>query len=57
MMLDIPLERGLEDADIRFGDQNYCFFPLFPWVKPVPVAFACLLYSAMWIGRTQIDKL
>ncbi|OXA63681.1 Vitamin K-dependent gamma-carboxylase [Folsomia candida] len=54
MMLDIPLERGLEDADIRFGDQNYCFFPLFPWVKPVPVAFACLLYSAMWIGALGI---
>jgi len=50
MFLDIPQERGLEDADIRFGDPNYCFFPLFNWIQPVSVQIACVLYSFMWAG-------
>lgn len=51
MMLDIPQERGLEDADIRFGDAEYCFFPLFQWVRPVSAQVAVALYSLMWLGK------
>lgn len=51
MFLDVFQERGLEDADIRFGNPNHCFFPLFAELQPVSVQVACVLYSIMWIGK------
>lgn len=51
MFLDVFQERGLNDVDIRFGDPNYCFFPLFDWIQPPAVQQACVLYSIMWAGK------
>ncbi len=51
MFLDVFQERGLNDVDIRFGDPNYCFFPLFDWIHPPAVQQACVLYSIMWAGK------
>lgn len=54
MFLDVPQERGLSDADIRFGDPNYCFFPLVDWLQPPVVQQACILYSIMWAGKSRL---
>ena len=51
MFLDVPQERGLEEADFRFGDPNYCFFPLFPFLEPLKLSHACIVYSVMWMGK------
>lgn len=54
MFLDVFQERGLNDVDIRFGDPNYCFFPLFDWIQPPAVQQACVLYSIMWAGKLAL---
>lgn len=51
LSLDTLQERGLEDADLRFGDRDYCFFPLLKWVRPVTLPIAGVLYSLMWGGE------
>lgn len=50
MVLDIPEERGLADADINWGDPNECRFPLFDFLQPLPLQWMCIVYFIMWIG-------
>lgn len=50
MVLDIPEERGLADADINWGDPNECRFPLFDFLQPFPLQWMCIVYLIMWIG-------
>jgi vitamin K-dependent gamma-carboxylase len=50
MVLDIPEERGLADADIKWGDPNECRFPLFDFLQPLPLQWMCIVYFIMWIG-------
>lgn len=51
MMLDIPAERGLGEADLRWGDDNDCRFPLFNFLKPLPLEYMCMIYFIMWLGE------
>ncbi|XP_046392645.1 vitamin K-dependent gamma-carboxylase [Ischnura elegans] len=50
MVLDIPEERGLSDADVKWGDPNECRFPLFNVLRPLPLEWMCVIYLVMWIG-------
>ncbi|KAG8225022.1 hypothetical protein J437_LFUL006033 [Ladona fulva] len=54
MILDIPEERGLADADVKWGDPNECRFPLFNFLKPLPLEWMCLVYLVMWVGAFGI---
>ncbi|XP_073992155.1 gamma-glutamyl carboxylase [Rhodnius prolixus] len=54
MMLDIPAERGLGEADLRWGDDNDCRFPLFNFLKPLPLEYMCMIYFIMWLGALGI---
>ena len=51
MILDILEERGLGDADIKWGDPNECRFPLFSFLQPLPLQWMCIIYLIMWIGN------
>ena len=51
MVVDIPEERGLADADIKWGDPNECRFPLFNFLQPLPLQWMCIVYLIMWIGN------
>ncbi|XP_049773987.1 vitamin K-dependent gamma-carboxylase isoform X1 [Schistocerca cancellata] len=54
MVLDIPEERGLADADIRWGNPDECRFPLFSNLHPLPLEWMCIIYLIMWIGAFGI---
>ncbi|XP_069669123.1 vitamin K-dependent gamma-carboxylase isoform X2 [Periplaneta americana] len=54
MVLDIPEERGLSNADINWGDPNECRFPLFNFLQPLPLQWMCIVYLIMWIGAFGI---
>lgn len=49
MVLDIPQERGLGHADIRFGE-DVCFFPFFNFLQPPPLQWTFVMYGIMWMG-------
>jgi vitamin K-dependent gamma-carboxylase len=55
MILDIHGERGLGDTDIRWGDPNECRFPLFDWLKPLPLEWMCMVYLLMWLGNINLS--
>lgn len=50
MMIDIPNERGMVQADIEYGDKNLCHFPLFNFLSPLAVEWMVLVYAIMFIG-------
>ncbi|KDR20856.1 vitamin K-dependent gamma-carboxylase isoform X2 [Zootermopsis nevadensis] len=54
MILDVPEERGLADADINWGDPDECRFPLFDFLQPLPLQWMCIVYLVMWIGAFGI---
>lgn len=54
MMVDILEERGLTDADLKWGNDNQCTFPLFNILRPLPLEWMCMLYFLMWIGKKRI---
>jgi len=56
MLLDIPYERGLSIADIRWGDDTQCHFPLFSWLTPLPLKWMYVVYWIMLAGK-QINRL
>lgn len=53
MIIDIPQERGLGHADVRFG-QDVCYFPLFNFLQPLPLQWFYILYAVMWLGAFGI---
>ncbi|KAJ9579946.1 hypothetical protein L9F63_004419, partial [Diploptera punctata] len=54
MILDIPEERGLSNADIHWGDTNDCRFPLFNFLQPQELQWMCMVYLVMWLGALGI---
>lgn len=50
MLIDIPEERGGSIFDIRFGRSTNCFFPLFPFVKPMDASKMGIVYACLWLG-------
>jgi len=50
MLADIPYERGLSHADIRWGDGTQCNFPLFSWLSPLPLQWMYVIYWIMLAG-------
>jgi vitamin K-dependent gamma-carboxylase len=51
MFFDIPEERGLAIADIRWGDPLECRFPLFNFLPLLPLQWMLLVYLVMWLGK------
>lgn len=54
MILDIPNERGMTDADAEFGSSTQCHFPLFDFLKPLPVQWMLITYAIMFFGAFGI---
>ncbi|XP_049866279.1 vitamin K-dependent gamma-carboxylase [Pectinophora gossypiella] len=54
MLFDIPDERGGTIMDRRWGDPNMCHFPLFPFIRALPMPYMALVYAALWIGALGI---
>ncbi len=52
MMIDIPHERGMSDADIVYGSNIDCIFPLFDFLKPFDANWMLIIYSIMFLGIT-----
>lgn len=55
MVIDIPQERGMSNVEFRFG-QDYCYFPLFNFLKPLPLQWMMIVYGVMWLGRTVASQ-
>jgi len=53
MLLDIPYERGLSYADIRWGDDTHCHFPLFSLLSPLPLQWMYFVYWIMLAGMVN----
>lgn len=53
MVIDIPQERGLGHADMRF-QQNVCYFPFFNFLQPLPIQWMFIVYGFMWLGAFGI---
>lgn len=51
MILDQPEERGLAFIDERWGDPTECRFPLFNFLKPLPLVGMYLVHLVMLIGK------
>ncbi|XP_012934732.1 vitamin K-dependent gamma-carboxylase [Aplysia californica] len=54
MVLDIFQERGLATADGRWGDKEECRFPLFNFLKPLPLQWMYIVYLVMLAGALGI---
>ncbi|XP_076799708.1 vitamin K-dependent gamma-carboxylase-like [Clavelina lepadiformis] len=56
MIIDIPQERGMTSADINYGEdgEEFCRFPFFSFLKPLPADFMILLYFFMFLGALGI---
>ncbi|XP_036360809.1 vitamin K-dependent gamma-carboxylase isoform X3 [Octopus sinensis] len=50
MLLDIPQERGLSSIDEKYNDAQMCNFPLFDFLKPLPLEWMYVLYFSMWLS-------
>jgi len=53
MLMDIPYERGLSHADMRWGDGSQCNFPLFSWMSPLPLQWMYVVYWIMLTGMVN----
>lgn len=53
MMTDIPQERGMLYIDAHFGGDT-CHFPLFNFIKPLPVDWMHVVYLIMFLGACGI---
>ncbi|XP_054262450.1 vitamin K-dependent gamma-carboxylase [Macrosteles quadrilineatus] len=54
MMVDVMEERGLSEADLKWGDPHSCHFPLLNFLRPLPLEWMCLLYLIMWLGAAGV---
>ncbi|OWF37824.1 vitamin K-dependent gamma-carboxylase-like [Mizuhopecten yessoensis] len=54
MVIDIPQERGMGVADVRWGDPSTCHFPLFDWLRPLPLVWMYVVYLVMLLGAIGI---
>ncbi|XP_048762582.2 vitamin K-dependent gamma-carboxylase-like [Ostrea edulis] len=54
MMFDIPQERGMSHADVRWGRQDVCRFPLFNSLKVAPLQWMYIIYLVMFLGALGI---
>ena len=50
MIIDIPNERGMSQADIEYGDKDECYFPLFDFLAPLAPEWMVIVYAIMFIG-------
>ncbi len=50
MMIDIPHERGMADADIVYGSNIECIFPLFDFLRPFRANWMLIIYTVMFLG-------
>ena len=53
MVIDLPQERGLSYADIRWGDPTECRFPLFNFLKPLPLEWMYIVYLVALAGELR----
>ncbi|KAG2469533.1 VKGC carboxylase, partial [Polypterus senegalus] len=55
MVIDIPQERGMSSLDYKYLDgMDVCRFPLFNFLKPLPMDWMYLLYVVMLFGALGI---
>ena len=54
MVIDLPQERGLSYADIRWGDPTECRFPLFNFLKPLPLEWMYVVYLVALVGEYSL---
>nr|XP_006819627.1 PREDICTED: vitamin K-dependent gamma-carboxylase-like [Saccoglossus kowalevskii] len=54
MIFDTLYERGFSAADYRWGDPYECRFPLFDFLKPLPVDWMYVAYLIMLLGGVGI---
>ncbi|XP_063863574.1 vitamin K-dependent gamma-carboxylase-like isoform X2 [Scylla paramamosain] len=54
MVLDVVQERGMGEADIRWGDPDTCRFPLVAALVPLPLPCMLLLYAALLSGAVGV---
>ncbi|XP_054706571.1 vitamin K-dependent gamma-carboxylase-like [Uloborus diversus] len=54
MIVDTHHERGLSSADTRWGNQSECRFPLFDFLKPLPLEWMVMVYLLMLVGAVGI---
>ena len=54
MLIDIPQERGMTHADIKYGDEmkDTCNFPYFSFLVPLHYDYMAVLYALLVIGKT-----
>lgn len=55
MMFDIPQERGMSHADVRWGRQDVCRFPLFNSLKVAPLQWMYIIYLVMFLGILSLS--
>ena len=53
MVLDITQERGLSYLDYRWGDVDECRFPLFDFVRVLPLKWMYAVYLVMLLGKDR----
>lgn len=55
MIIDIPNERGMSQADIEYGDKDQCVFPLFDFLAPLAPEWMVIIYAIMFIGSKNLS--
>ena len=53
MLIDVFEERGLNNADYRWGDSEECRFPLFDFMAPMSLEWMYMVYIIMALGETS----
>ncbi|KAH9361006.1 hypothetical protein HPB48_019608 [Haemaphysalis longicornis] len=56
MVLDQPEERGLAFVEERWGDPKECRFPLFSFLKPLPIEGMYCVHLVMLLGKLRFER-